>query len=244
MTLKKITDSVFKILQVESGDRATLLPFLLQSLNEVRKEAEGKHDFQLSESFGYLTVPVGGAPWLTLKPSFVSGAPSGTDFSVKNMLHTQIYDATAATWGSAIQRTAQNVLSARATADYEGGDEGVEGVYGVYRSRVLVIRTGANLEVDGATETKKLKILCQKWLADYEDADSTTENPDFFIQHCHAYLKWATVLSMNKYEQTFVNRAEGNLSEASIRTALDSAWTAVELWDGMMHTGTDGGILE
>ena len=246
MTLKKITDGVFKALQVETVDQPVLLPFLLQTLNEVRKEAEGEHDFKLSEKFGYLTVPVGGASWLNLYQSFSGGAPSGTLFAVKSMQHTQIYDTTSSAWGSCIQRAAETVLAARAEAGFNGYDGRRDGEWqtGVLTSRVLIVRTGDTLEVDGATETKYLKLLTNRWLDDWDDAEDETENPDFFVQHCYPFLKWKTVLSMNKFVQTFVLRAEGNLTENSIRTAVEAAWNSVITWDGMMHSSTDSGIME
>ncbi len=241
MTLAKLTSSIFKVLQVDAPDQAALYPYLLLAYNQVRKEAECKHDFQLGRSWGYLAVPVGGASWLTVKDAFSGGAPSGTDLKMKSIRHVKIYDSSTQVWGSIIVRNLETVLQAKQQASYISDRSGEQ--FGAFVSRGVITRHGNKLELSGATEAKVLQVYGDFWLADYTDVTSVVENPDWFVEHCHPYLFWSTLLAMNKIEQTFVMRAEGNLTEQSIRTAQEAAWDSVVLWDTYLNGSSGSDIL-
>lgn len=238
MTLNDITSSVYKLLQVESADQAALNSFLLMAYNESRKEAERTHDFELGKTVGYLTIPVGGTSWQTIKSSFVSDVPAGGDLKVKNILRGKVWDVSERMWGRAIIRNEDSVEQQDQDADYRANGM-------AFMTRTVLQRFGRNIEVRNETESSKhVKFWIDQWLSDYTSATDVTANPDFIVEHCHDWLMWKAVLWLNKFKQTFVFRQEGNLSEGTIEKAVAIAWDSVIAWDSFMHSTSDSGILE
>lgn len=71
------------------------------------------------------------------------------------------------------------------------------------------------------------------WLRNYVAADLADTDPtDFFLEHGHQFMQWATICELNVLFREFVPRQEGNLDAP--KKEMASAWNDLLLWDSYM----------
>lgn len=232
MSLATIQTAVWDILQVDSPSSADNVT-LLAALNQIRVDAERRHDWVASESVGYLRVTaVTGSPLSDTKVGYSSEAPSGASLDVKQIRWVRTRDNAQWIPGWWMNRSV-----------YEAGlvsmDRTQSAIWDVNNvltnwwkirlpeTRNLILQDGLTLSSLRETDVD-VQIACYKWLDAYA---SFSAPDDFLIQRGADYMMWAAVTFMNKKKGVFLPRNEGSLGEDSPQAMRDAAWDSLLLWD-------------
>lgn len=216
---------------------------LLSAFNQIRLDAERKHDFVASETVGYLRVTASTGSLLSAtKVGYSSGAPSGSSLSVKKLRWGRTRDAANDGWVPAtfMKKDTYEALLVN-------GNRRNEGYYNMEQERNTfdesrLPETRNLLLMDGFSmySLRDTDVDCQLWVNSWLTAyASFAATDDWFITYCADYLQWAAVVFMNKKKGVFLQRNEGSLGEDSAVAMRDAAWDSVLLWDADQRNYTN-----
>lgn len=148
---------------------------LLEAINDARRSAQLRYDFNWLRKSGFITVPVAGTDWVVGVRTTPGGA---TPLRLKNIQEVWTYTGTSAPY----------LKNERWTLGNGSGD-----VWDFPTPRARV--QGPQLFIDGATTSSSVMVIGPEWKVDLVDGNTD----DFFLEYGTTWLLYQTIQNLNLY---------------------------------------------
>ena len=205
---------------------------LLSELNEARRDLEKLHNFRSLFDQGTFALTSSGFDLRTLTTT------SSRKFkSIRSIEHANL----PIVWlseGAERNRQLKRLRRRGMTSSlHHPGDVGNSFSDSDLLPRLVV--DGFKVLLRPTGELDQVLVKCHTWAPAWSNYDDSSS---FFATECVDYLKWATILRLNKFTQTFTDmRQEGTISERAIEKMVASSIELLKSSDN--YDGAAGRII-